>query len=505
MIPPMLVLFSWPLVVIGLFRRLDVAAALCWTVVAGYLLLPGKTEINLPVLPTLDKDTVPILMALAVMLVVAQVQKAPRHGAPVTDDTLPGWLPQSRIGMILIIAIPISAFLTVLTNGDRLIYGPKVFQGLRIYDGFSAVLASLMTVLPALLARKFLAHERAHRTLLLVFCISAFVYSFPALYEVRMSPQINLHVYGFVGSDWIQNKRAGGFRPFVFLRHGLWLAIFMACAVLATVALIRLSEGRDKWKYAALAGWLFVTLFLCKTLGALAIAVLLIPAMLLFNIRAQLVTAGLVAGTILFYPAARETGLLPLDRIVSIARSIDPQRGSSLQFRLNNEDILLEKARERPLFGWGGWGRARVYDEEGRDISVTDGRWVISIGTNGWFGYLNRFGLLTLPILILAFRKRKYEVGLATSCLSLVLAGNLIDLIPNAGLTPVTWLMAGALLGRLELERDTAPDTETAMSETENRPDRTVRRPLHGEPVANAGASYSRFSPTHTRSTASKR
>ena len=136
-------------------------------------------------------------------------------------------------------------------------------------------------------------------------------------------------------------------------------------------------------------------------------------------------------------------------------------RARSLQYRLNNEDILLEKANQRPLFGWGGWGRARVYDESGSDISTTDGRWIITIGNEGWFGYLARFGLLTLPIILLTLRKRKYEVTLATSALCLVLAGNLVDLIPNATSTPLTWLMAGALLGRLELKTELQRETET--------------------------------------------
>jgi hypothetical protein len=110
-----------------------------------------------------------------------------------------------------------------------------------------------------------------------------------------------------------------------------------------------------------------------------------------------------------------------------------------------------------------------VYDESGRDISTTDGRWIIAIGSEGWLGYLARFGLLTLPIILLTLRKRKYEVTLATSALSLLLAGNLVDLIPNATSTPLTWLMAGALLGRLELKTSSLSEIEKTFTDYHDR------------------------------------
>ena len=37
-------------------------------------------------------------------------------------------------------------------------------------------------------------------------------------------------------------------------------------------------------------------------------------------------------------------------------------------------------ALDRPVFGWGGWGRSRLHDDQGRDVSVTDGLCIISAG-----------------------------------------------------------------------------------------------------------------------------
>ena len=235
----------------------------------------------------------------------------------------------------------------------------------------------------------------------------------------------------------------------VFLNHGLWLGILLAMAVLAACALWRqaLCEriAASPWLFAA--GWLMLTLLLSRNLGATALAVLIAPVILLASIRVQLLLAAAIAGAVLLFPMLRGGGWVPTEAVVSIAQSVDAERAASLQFRLDHEDRLLEHANAKPLGGWGSWGRNRVYDPvTGRDLSVTDGYWVIVIGSFGWLGYIARFGLLTVPILLLAFRRRE-EVTPATAGLALVLAVGLIDLIPNATISPITWLIAGALAG----------------------------------------------------------
>ena len=85
--------------------------------------------------------------------------------------------------------------------------------------------------------------------------------------------------------------------------------------------------------------------------------------------------------------------------MIETAAMIDTDRATSLKTRFDNEDLLLQRASQRFLFGWGRWGRARVYDEEsGKDMSITDGRWIITIGQFGLFGFVAEFGLLILPV-----------------------------------------------------------------------------------------------------------
>jgi hypothetical protein len=366
---------------------------------------------------------------------------------------LPGWLPRSPIVLGLLLLIVGGTFMSVMTNPDPLVYGDLRIPGQRPYDAMAALLSTAVMLLPLMLGRKFLAAEDSHRTLLVILCTAALVYSLPALYEVRMSPQINQMVYGFFPHEWLQHIRGGGFRPLVFLDHGLLLGIFLACAIVGTAILVRLSSAGWRLAFVAALLYLFFVLFMFRNLGALLIALIVTPLAFLLPVRLQLLAAAVVAGIALTYPMLRGAAVVPTEEIVELARSVDEDRSRSVAFRFRNEYALLAKASERPLFGWAGWGRWLIYDENGNRVSVPDGQWIIDIAQWGWVGYIARFGLLTFPMILLFLRKRYYNVGLATSGLSLMVAANVLDLLPNAAPSPVLWLAVGALFGRLEMKK----------------------------------------------------
>lgn len=496
MFPPLTVIFLWPLAMMGFFKRFSLPVALCTSIIAGHLLLPSATGYNLPVLPTIDKASMPSLAAIIILMILINQMRDRRE---VPSYILPGWLPRNPTSIIFIGGIVLGAFATILTNGDRLVYGFTVLPDLKPYDGFSAVLTAFITLLPFFLGRKILGTAEGHKTLLFVLCIAGLLYSLPTLWEVRMSPRLNVTFYGFFPNSWSQHIRNGGYRPLVFLKHGLYLGIFISGTVLAIFGYSRIAKPEHKKMFFLGGLYLLVVLVLAKALGALLITLVLIPLVLLFSVRIQAIAAACIAGMVLFYPALRGTSVIPTEQVVSLAESIDPIRALSLQYRLGNEDILMAKANERPFFGWGPRGRARVYDDKGEDISTTDGSWIIAIGSLGWVGYLSRFGLLAAPAILLGIRRRKYDVTLPTSLLSLVLVGNLIDLIPNSGLTPVTWLMAGALMGFLErpksphqaAEGEPSGDSDEPVSRHSTAP-RNQRGPATASTPAQ-GPQYSRF------------
>ncbi|WP_227271822.1 hypothetical protein [Roseobacter weihaiensis] len=438
-------LFSWPVVAFLAFRRFEVPLAILVTLIFGYLFLPTQISVNLPVLPTLDKNTIPAFAVLALVLLVFKKSLS----APGTTT----FIPRSALARLCLVTFVFGAFFTAATNDDPLQYGPIRLPALRTYDAFSIILAFFSTLVPFFLAHKFLAHPEKQRLFLKIFVLAALIYTLPALYEVRMSPQLNRMVYGFFPHNFLQHMRGNGFRPVVFLEHGLVLAIFMTMALVAAIGLTRLEPPARKTRLVLAAIWLFFTLVLCKSLGALAIALALIPMALLLTVRLQLMMAVGLFIIFLSYPVLRTAGYVPVDRINAYAESVDPMRAASLRVRLENEDDFLAKVAERPVFGWGGYGRSRVFAENGTDTSIADGAWVMTLGVGGWVRYLAQFGLYCLPAFYLFWFRRHLNLTLETSILTLMLAANILDLIPNASQTPLTWMLAGCLWGRLSLGR----------------------------------------------------
>lgn len=445
MVPPLLAILTWPLVSLVFFKLLRLPAAVMATLVGGFLLLPVRTSLNLPGLPDLDKSTVPALTALVLALVLSRSDPAD-HQRP------QGLIPRSPIALILLGMLVVGAVMTALTNTDTLSYGPTSLPGLEPYDAASMALSALMMVIPFVLARRYLADPAALRLLLTVLCVAAVGYAFLVLFEVRMSPQLNRWVYGFFPHEWGQHVRSGGFRPVVFVNHGLVLGIFLSMSLLATVGLMRV-DARRRGLFLAAALWLGLTLLLSRNLGAVMITTVLLPAILFLGVRAQLLAAATIAGVFLVYPVARTSQILPIPWVTELAEDINPDRAGSFVFRLENEESLMLKASERPYFGWGGWKRQLIFDEMGRGTSITDGEWIIVLGRDGWVGYLARFGLLAAPVFLLLLHRRRYDVGMETSVLTVILAANMVDMVPNSSNTPLTWLIAGALWGRLELQK----------------------------------------------------
>lgn len=156
----------------------------------------------------------------------------------------------------------------------------------------------------------------------------------------------------------------------------------------------------------------------------------------------------------MLYPLFRTADFVPAKFIENMVASISTDRAASLKTRFDQERQLLDRASQRIIFGWGRWGRSRIYEEEtGNDLTLSDGKWIITIGTFGLFGFIAEFGLLLLPVFraasALRFSKSMHDsIYLATLALIVSIIG--VDQLPNASLSPWTWLITGALMGRSE-------------------------------------------------------
>jgi hypothetical protein len=202
------------------------------------------------------------------------------------------------------------------------------------------------------------------------------------------------------------------------------------------------------------AVYLATVVALTKSAGALLYTFLGGTLVALASPRIQTRVAATLVLIALFYPLLRKADMFPTEIMLNIANTINEQRASSLQTRFDQENRLLARASERGVFGWGRYGRSRVYNEDsGGDSSLTDGRWIITMGEFGVVGFLALFGTLSIPVLraTRAIARAETEVEkLLLSALSLIVALMVVEQIPNDSISPWNWLLAGALLGRVD-------------------------------------------------------
>jgi hypothetical protein len=466
-------LILWPLVSIFLYRLKPIPEATLWTILAGELLLPVGTFFKIEMIPQLDKGSIPTLCALFGCMIVSG-----RHLQS-----------RKKFGFIEIVVLMylFSPVITSLLNQDFIVVGGIVLPGVGIYDGLSALLNQFIALIPFFLGRQFLREFKHTHQILNVLVVAGVAYSIPLLFEIRFSPQLHFWIYGYYPSAFIQEMREdGGFRPMVFMGHGLLASFFAMTTVVASAALWRTN---DRLFGVKAAGWftfyLGFVLYLCKSGAATIYGLVLTPLVRLGTPKMQMRVAASLVSLALLYPLLRMTEFFPTQLLVDGAAAVNKPRAVSLQFRFEQEETLLQHASDRSWFGWGRFGRNRVYNKDwqgvGVDNSVTDGRWIITLGQFGIVGFLAEFGLLAMPVfrgMRVLKSVQSFQASLYLAAICLILAVNLIDLLPNSALSPWTWLLAGSLLGVSETARadDRSKARKTNFSSQYSLASQSVRR-----------------------------
>lgn len=421
-----------------LFVQLPVERAAIWSLLGGYLLLPTSMSVDIPYFPPLDKNSIPSITIFVFCWMKGTNAPKPRR---------------SVVLYFMVFGLIVSPILTSLNNSYELQIGNRSLPGFYPFDGLKLALRNLIVASPFFVGMRFLSTESARRALLRSLPVAALAYSIPMLFEIRFSPQLHRLVYGFFPHDFSQQYRNGGFRPVVFLGHGLAVALFVSMALTAAAILVRTRTRIVSFSASAVAGFLGVMLVLCKTMGAAVYAVIAVPLTLFTTPKTWVRISTILVSIVAAYPLLREHNIIPVHHISDLASQISADRANSFQIRVTNEDMLLSKAAQRPLLGWGTWGRSLIFDPtSGKDISVTDGEWILQFGMFGWLGYLSLFGFFLVAV-------RRARVGvrgpvtqstIVLGGLTLVLAINVIDLLPNAELLPLTFLLAGSVAGCIQ-------------------------------------------------------
>jgi hypothetical protein len=307
-------------------------------------------------------------------------------------------------------------------------------------------------ILPFLLGFAMFNSPKDLRVLFRVLVGAALVYSLFQLIELRLSPQLHRWVYGFFQSDFGQTKRDGGFRPTVFMRHGLAVAMFTMAGVFAAAGLyktqIRVSRIAPSW----VLGYLWLILLLSKSVAAFLYSMIAVPLILFASPKTQFRVAAVLAVIVLLYPDARGTGLVPVEDIRDwVAAQYGDDKVASIMTRFVNEENLLEHASARSLFGWGTYGRASIYDPiNGKQLAIRDGDWIITWGEFGRVGFLGKYLLLLLPIFLSARqlkRVRRKSDRRLLAALALIIAFSVFDFLPNGNFNYLAMALSGALMG----------------------------------------------------------
>ena len=300
------------------------------------------------------------------------------------------------------------------------------------------------------MGRRYFHSSVAIRSLTWGIVIGGLLYAPLTLFEVRMSPQLSNMIYGIFPHSWLQHSRYGGFRPIVFLEHGLMVSLWMAVAFMVTY-------------------WFWRTKQFSRVFGipaVLATAMLLLAGIFCRSANGWFfLAAGLTAFT--FYRRTKKArifrymmALIPLYIIVRImnvipAESIeymaglffDDERVGSLAWRLMQEGLFGSRALERPFLGWGGYGRGWPVDPTTgeRMIRMVDAFWVVIFSSFGFVGLSSVYIALGIgPWCAL----RKLTPSIDEIVLSLMVIFYMIDTLFNGMINPIYFLATGALVGR---------------------------------------------------------
>jgi hypothetical protein len=235
------------------------------------------------------------------------------------------------------------------------------------------------------------------------------------------------------------------------MSHGLTLGRYFMNTTLALFILAKHRRTLLGFPTRLLARFHFVILILCRSSGAILLTVTGLLVISFAKPRRQLLFALIVSLVTLFYPLLRSRDLFPVTDMLSAFSTVSTERSDSLRFRFMNEDMLLARANERAVFGWG-FGRNFVYDEQGSPLTIPDGYWIIVLGMTGTAGFLLLFTLILWPPIRAFWRLRTHGDPTDHSQLAgiaVMVSLWTSDLIPNGLWAVYQYMVAGMLFRRL--------------------------------------------------------
>jgi hypothetical protein len=427
-------MFGWIPFSIYIFKTKDPQNALLIVAVGGFLLLPVYSY-EFSGLPAYDKFT-----AIAISLIVGEFFSGGFRSHPFVF---------AKADIPIIVFTFFSPIATALSNG------------LGLYTGFAGLYINLMQWWVFYWAgRRYFKDSASMRKLTLMMVIGGLVYFPFMMIEVRLSPQLHRIVYGFHPHSFLQQMRNGGFRPTVFLSHGLVVAQWAVFSAISAYWLWK-SRAVPKFKNVSMLIWGLMmagAAVLCKSSAPIVFMIvgLGIATLSKASRSARLIEIMLVIPYLYF--VLRISNVLPISFLqAEMEKYFNPDRVASALMRFRQEDLFGARAALRPILGWAGYQRGWPRDPRTGQLAIAmvDSVWIIQYSTNGLVGLISSFLTMGLGawMVVREYLRRK-AAGLSGALgipidgliISLLVSIFALDCLFNGGGNPVPLVFAGALV-----------------------------------------------------------
>lgn len=411
------VLIAYLPISIGLYLLLPPRRAFLWVILSGVLFLP-VASLTVPIVADYGKPAAPAYASLLCTLIFYP-HFLLRYRPKWFDLPLLGWILWQ--------------------------FPPSIANGYGLHDGTSqAVEFAIVWAVPYFLTRCYFTQSRQIQEVALALVGAGLIYVPLCLFEMRMSPTLHLWIYGEYPSPFFDMVRLGGYRPVVFMRHGLMLAFFMcSAAFVAGWLYLFWKESKAKRVGPIPIGWamlaLVPTAILTRSAGALMIYACLLGLVMLSREGEWKWVLALPVVVMPIYIGIRTSEITDGRFMLDVTKAIfapDDGRVSSLTARLLQEDNEIAKIREKPWTGWSNWSPGQ------------DQLWLLLARNTGLPTIALWLATFSLPLILILkedLRKRD-ELFVFGVPLALVLVGWIMDSLFNGMFNPLWPVVSAALM-----------------------------------------------------------
>jgi hypothetical protein len=428
-----LVTLAWIPCSLVLFTFMRPRKAVLTSYLIAWLFLPMKAGLVIRILPDIDKSTA---ASVGVLL-----------GAMIFDAHR---LFSFRFRWF---DIPIFAYCTIP-------FMAAMTNKLGYWEGLSAVIdQTTIFGIPYYLGRVYFNDWEGFRELAVAIFIGGVIYIPFCLFEIRMSPQLHRLVYGYHQHSIAQTYRMGGFRPMVFMQHGLAVGFWMTAASLIGVWLMVTGAMKNVLGIPMIIviPVMLVTPVLCKSLAGMAFLFVGIAALFWVKFTKWALPLYLLIALAPTYMILRASGVVDGTTIIEVATQLfGEERAQSLATRINSENRMAERALQRPWFGYGrfdpnsrrpGW--MPTDPQTGKRTAIPDGLWTLTMGVNGVTALIALTAGILLPAALVRYRipPKWWSHPMAAPAVScaILLTLHMTDDLLNAMINPLFICIMGGL------------------------------------------------------------